>query len=141
MLLDEIFGAAHNEVFHDGMDSEFSDKLIIFLGQQGIWGATALTNFIVAEKVSPQSILEALKWIGKIRDPITQRQRRWLLERSLSNLNVIIRDGAILGLSSMDDPSSIPAVERVLKQEENLMLREDMEQLLDQLKETALESA
>ena len=51
-----------------------------------------------------------------------------------------VRDGAGLGLSFLDDPRSIPDLEEAIKNESSKALKEDLVLVLNQLKETALES-
>jgi hypothetical protein len=61
------------------------------------------------------------------------RFRLWLLERSLGSLKARIRDGAILGLSSLNDPHAISYLKLAIEQEKCSELRKDMEQVLAQL--------
>lgn len=61
------------------------------------------------------------------------RFRLWLLERSLNCSQARIRDGAILGLSYLNDPHAISYLKLAIGLEKCTELREDMEQVLEQL--------
>ena len=80
-------------------------------------------------------ISESLRWIGKIANPQTHLARRKLLEKSLNLKSPIARDGAILGISFLDDPMSIPALKQAIQREVLKSLVNDIRQVLDQLEE------
>jgi hypothetical protein len=66
-------------------------------------------------------------------------ERLKLLEHALFNETIHIRDGALLALSSLDDPGAIPYIQRAIQREEVKPLRQDMEQVLKSLEETLFE--
>jgi hypothetical protein len=59
--------------------------------------------------------------------------RRWLLERSLTLPLGVVKDGAILGLASMDDKHAIPYLKEATENESSTEIKQDMEQVLEQL--------
>ena len=61
-------------------------------------------------------------------------QDREAMEKDLFNPSLYERDDAVLGLLSLDDPRSIPAVEMAIAVERSPDIKGDMRQLLDQLK-------
>lgn len=88
------------------------------------------------EKCEVEVVAEALRWLGHIEHASSYRFRFWLLEKSLSHSSVLVRDGAVLGLSFLDDPAAIPSLEQALDREPSAALRADMQQVLAQLQHT-----
>jgi len=78
-------------------------------------------------------IAEALKWLARVPHPGTHDRRRLTIEGALRHEAMEVRDGAILGLWSIEDPASIPAVREALPKEAVPWLRDEMEKLLQQL--------
>jgi hypothetical protein len=128
--------AAGDEAFEDGVETHFSREIVNCL-QQGHGSAVeALDSMLTDPHLSPDLAGEALRWVGQHAEKSTRSHRRGLLERALRNGHPEVRDGAILGLSFMDDPSSIAAVERAILDEDSENLRQDLRQLLSQLEQT-----
>ncbi|MEH1949985.1 MAG: HEAT repeat domain-containing protein [Nostoc sp.] len=132
--LETLFIAGKEEYFEDGFESDFSKGLISFVQKYGNDAIEAIACFIVYEKVSSEVASEALRWLGEINHPESYKFRLWLLERSLSCPSSRVRDGAILGLSYLNDPHAITYLEQAIKQEKITELCEDMKQVLAQLK-------
>ncbi|MGL5872036.1 MAG: hypothetical protein ACRC2R_06655 [Xenococcaceae cyanobacterium] len=132
--IEALFWSAKEEYFEDGMESKFSDKLISTINNYGNHAIEVIICLIVYGKVSPEVAGEALRWLGRIENPETYQYRRWLLERSLSLSSPIVKDGAILGLASMDDKHAISYLKRAIENEKDcLELNSDIEQVLEQL--------
>ena len=131
--LEAIFWAAKGEYFEDGMESEFTRQLNYIVKKYGSAAIEAITCLLVYEKVNPEVAGEALRWLGRIEHPESYEYRRWLLERSLNLNSTRVRDGAILGLSSMDDQHAIPYLKQAIEREQCAELKVDMEQVLEQL--------
>ena len=75
--------------------------------------------------------------LGRMNDSITRNRRLWILESGLFSSSARIRDAAGLGLASLDDPHAIPYVRKAIDEERCDELREDLQQILEQLQETA----
>ncbi|MCY4525696.1 MAG: HEAT repeat domain-containing protein [Anaerolineaceae bacterium] len=138
--LRQIFFEAREEVFEDGMDSVFSRQLVDFMGSHGRLAIDILSGLLLLEKVNAEVAGEALRHVGYIEHPSTRPVRRRLLERCLFGSSARVRDGAIIGLAAMDDPQSIPFVEQAVERESIAELQEDMQAVLEQLRETLAES-
>jgi hypothetical protein len=135
-----LFIAAKEEFFEDGMESNFSRGLLDLVERYSKAAIEALADLILGENVNPEVASEALRWLGQIENPLSHRERRWLLEKSLlSSRSAKIRDGALLGLSFLGDPEAIPYVARAIQQEPVRELRQDMIQTLEELKAALLE--
>lgn len=138
--LRQIFFAAREEVFEDGMDSVFSRQLVDFMQNHGRPAIDILSDLLLLEQVNAEVAGEALRHVGYLEHPSTRLVRRRLLERCLYGSSARVRDGAILGLAGMDDPQSIPYVEQAVERESIAELQEDMQAVLEQLRETLAES-
>ncbi len=121
--------------FEDGMNSPFEVELrkLVFLHE--IMALEALHAFI--EHGNSNTIAaEALRIIGAINAPSIHPYRKWLLQKYLQHRSPYIRDGAIVGLLYLDDPATLPRVEAAIETETSSLLKEDLQQLSDQLKAT-----
>jgi HEAT repeat protein len=127
------FDKAKEQVFEDGMESDFSKELVSFIKNYSNIAVRMLTDLILNEEVNAEVASEALRWLGQIEDPKTYSHRLWLLEQSLYCSSARVRDGAALGLAFLDDPHAIPDLREAIQREPYPELREDLEQVLEQL--------
>ncbi len=132
-LVENLFSAARNEVFEDGMESQFSKEFVSLLWRYGQLAILEAARLISGEKVDPNVASEALKWVGRIKDKKTHSFRLWLLKRGLTSSSAQVRDGAGLGLSFLGDPAAIPALREAADLEQIPELRGDLKQVLEQL--------
>ena len=128
-----LFESAKEQIFEDGMESEFSTGLISLIQKYGNDAIMVLTQIVVDEKADAEVTSEALRWLGQFKDSTTYSYRLWLLERSLRCSSERVRDSAALGLAYLDDPNAIPYLKRAIEEEQIGELRMDMEQALGQL--------
>ena len=131
--LQALFDAGKEEVFEDGMESEFSAGLVALISRYRNDALAELAYFIVYEKVNAEVASEALRWLGLINHPSSYQWRLWLLERSLRCSSARVRDGASLGIAFLGDSDAIPYIKHAIQQEPVKELREDMQQVLLQL--------
>ena len=132
-LVDAVFGEALDQDFEDGMKSNFSEQLLSLVRRYGISAMSEISYLITHERVNSEVASEALRWLGRMSDPLTRSYRLWLLERSLASTSARVRDGAALGLGSMGDPEAVPYVRQAIERESCVELREDLEQVLEEL--------
>lgn len=138
--LAEIFYSVTNLYFEDGMETEFSNNVISFIMRYRKQAIDTLGQFIQDTKPDPRLVSEALYWIGEIEDHTTHRDRRILCERLLEHPSPCVRDGAVIGLASLDDPEAIPSLEKALEQEPFESLKKYIQQAITELQETLLEN-
>jgi hypothetical protein len=138
--LTDLFFSAQEEFFEDGMDSTFALRLIELVVACGIPVVKELERSIANPAINSETSEEALKAIGRINDPETYSARLSLLEYALASPEPRIRDAAGLGLASLDDPRAIPYLKRAVAKEEITQLRRCLQQVLDQLKDTQVQS-
>jgi hypothetical protein len=107
--------------------------LVAFIEKYGRKAIEALTPIFINEKINPEIISEALRWIGRMEHPQTYANRRQLLEKCLFSSSPYIRDGALLGIASMNDRNSIHPLKLAIAKEKISELCDDMKQVLFQL--------
>jgi len=135
--LQRLCWAGREEVFEDGMESNFSRELVACIEEHGEAAIHAICE--LTDTVNPSVLSEALRWIGHMAHNDTYQARFNLLTFCLTHSYARVRDGAGLGLASMDDPQAIPYLERAIAAERIPELKHDMEMVLAQLTATAAE--
>jgi hypothetical protein len=129
-----VFGMGAEESFEDGMISKFSSEICSLVINKGDFAILEISHLILKEKVAPELASEALRWLGRVDDDNTYLSRSWLLQRSLGSSSAYVRDGAALGMASMNDASAIPSLEKAIECEKCAELKSDLEEVLAQLK-------
>ena len=127
--------AAREEHFEDGVETSFSRQLVRLIGAYGEEAVEALAEIIRLREIGEDVSSEALRWLGLMERTTSYRRRRRLLEDCLFSPSPGIRDGAVLGLSFMDDQHAIPYIETALEIEDRDWLRRTMEQVIADLRE------
>lgn len=101
-----------------------------------ILAVTEVQNAILSEQMTPDSAEAALRILGDIDHQSTHVDRRGLLEKALTDCSSpIVRDGANVGLSYMDDPHAITSLKSAIGNEKNPLVRKLMRKTLAQLEE------
>lgn len=131
-----LFMMSGDEEFESGMISDFSRDLCLIIDNHGKAAMEIITYLFLYKEVNPEVLCEALRWLGRIDQLDSHSYRLWLLEKSLESTSIFVRDGAILGIASLDDPCAIPAVHKAIEKENCEELRENMQVVLQQLEET-----
>ena len=123
------------EEFEDGMTTPFSIALETFMG----WGGPRAVNEIArlhrTGTIPARILAEALRWLGQMRDFATAHARRLLLEECLDAASHYVRDGAVIGLSAMSDPRSLPALRKAAEEEAIPLLRADLQAAIKELED------
>ena len=128
-----LFSRARGESFVDGMDSVFSRGLKHFINRFNSKALDEIALLIINEVADPEVAGEALRWIGLLEDPRTRKYRLWLLCKALNSSSVRVRDGALLGISFMDDPMAAGDLRAAMNRERISELRYEMGRVLEQL--------
>jgi hypothetical protein len=102
----DLFEKGASEFFHDGMDSKFSRTLLNLLGSNGTAALAAIAEYLYQDEGNPEVVSEALRWLAEFGGPETLLKRWSILRHSLKSQSPAIRDGAILGFATLDDPSA-----------------------------------
>lgn len=135
-LIAQLFAAGAEEFFEDGMETGFSRGLLDLVPRYGGSALRVIERAVLDPSANVEVAGEALRWIGQVDDVNTKDGRRMLLERALLPRSSKVRDGALLGISLMDDPASISAVRGAVARESVPSLRDDMLAVLRQLEDT-----
>lgn len=130
--IEELFASSVGTLFEDGMESEFSRELSALI-QSDEANIEVIANLVIGGSTDSEVASEALRWIGRVEHRRSYQRRRWLLERALRHPSARVRDGALLGLAFMDDPHSIPYLQRAIGGEPVIQLCVNMQQVLSQL--------
>lgn len=131
-----IFANAEDEIFEDGMVSGFSREFTQLTTQFGSDALQVVEYLINWEKVSAEAAAEALRLLGEmnfLREDCLQ-----LLLRSLKSSDSVIRDGAILGLSMLEDPRALPDLISASSNEKIPFLRQAMQRLVSRLEDAVV---
>jgi len=128
-----IFAGAKEEIFEDGMESNFSRNLSEFIVSFGHSAMETIISIILSEQTNNEVASETYRILGRLTHKTTYRDRLWLLERGLYSASARVRDGAILGLAFLNDPIAIAPLKSAIEREQISELRHDMEQVLTQL--------
>lgn len=131
--IESIFTNEREEIFEDGMESSFSKELVSTIKKYGDPVIEILSELIDNRRIDIETAEEAMRWLGHIDHLPTYNKRLWLLKQSLQHDSVRVRDGALLGLASLNDPDAISELKKAIAVEQCLELREDMEQILLEL--------
>ena len=135
--LQAVFASGRLEFFEDGMDTQFSRGLVSSIEEYGAPAVEMVHDRIVHDKLNAEVASEALRWVGDIDQPHTHEARRRLLEDALGCSAARVRDGAGIGLASMDDPRALPALREAIEREQCDELSDALKQVLDQLEKTS----
>lgn len=128
-----LFMSALDEEFEDGLESEFLLRLKDIVLDRRQEAIQAISTIVTSNFQRPEVIAETLQLLGDIDDPSTYRERLTLLENSLSNASRWIRDGAALGIASMNDPHAIAPLQTAAANEEIKDLKDDLMKVLKKL--------
>lgn len=122
------------EIFEDGMESDFSLKIIDLLKENTPQSRQQIEAIILDEQ-KPEEAGEALRWIGRIECFNSRGFCLRMLEAGIKSPHVKVRDGALLGLSSIGGFRALFILERAANRETRPELLEDMRQAIQELKE------
>jgi hypothetical protein len=81
LRFETAFQRANEELFEDGMESEFTKQLRSLVGMYGFESTAILTRLLENKHVSPEVWAEAMRWIGRAESSIPRENRLWLLGR------------------------------------------------------------
>ena len=118
------------------MDSVFSRELTVLVEKFKDKAIKFANEYIDSKEVDEEVASELLRQLGHSKHEHTHYSRLDLLVHGLKHESSMVRDGAILGLASMGDRSVIRQVRDAMLNEEIPELRDDMNDVLEQLRET-----
>ena len=124
------------EVFHDGMDSEFSRNFHALIDAHGVRALDALRAYMDSDRANGEYVGEALKELGNREDKETHAARLDMLTDCLFSVpDALILDDVGLGIAALGDPAAIDAVETALANAPFEFLRYSFTLVLEDLRE------
>lgn len=136
-----LFSLATFISLEPGMTNSFSEGLEEVIEKYGEPALRETQDIILNEETKSAIAMEALQYIGRTDSETWKNERRKILENCLLNSrSAWVRDGAGLGLASLDDPRSIETLEQAIDKEPSNVLKEDLGLVLEQLRNTLSES-
>ncbi len=132
----ELFSFARYAEFDYGTDNEFRRRLESIVNEFGVTAINTIKKAINSQGIDLDAAWATLRYLGKIEQPSTYRHRLSVLIHMLDHASPKVRDGAVLGIASMDSSLAIPGLEFAIKKEKIADLRLDMELILRQLEES-----
>ena len=137
----QLFSLASFLDLEPGMENAFSIGLENAIERHGESALSEIQSIILEDRTKSSIAMEALQYIGRMNSHHWKTQRRKLLEQCLlHSRSAWVRDGAGLGLASLDDPRSMEAVRVAIAKESSKSLKKDLESVLEQLEDTRSES-
>ena len=135
--IQQIVLDAQEEVFEDGMESNFSRGLASAIQEHGNAALTAIEDIILNSNANVELQGETLIQLGAIDSPGTHNRRLTILTEALESKDVRVRDAASLALETMEDASAIPALESALRREQSARMQQNLQAVISQLRESA----
>ena len=131
-----LFADASDEVFEDGMESMFSQKLTGAIDSFGDPAINAIDRLLESNSANAEVAGEILRQLGSVEDRRTHHTRLKTLIRNLWAVDPRIRDAASLGIAALDDPDALGAVQMALDQEQSPHLQRNLRLVVAQLRTT-----
>lgn len=139
-MLHDILKKGRHEHFETGMYSFMGARLTMLVLLYGENPLNDMLQFVLEPSLT-NSIDQMCRVLGHMTDKATHEQRRSVIEYVLlHHPDITVKDSAALGLASLDDPASIPILERVIRETTLNGFKEDLQQVLNQLIETQKEN-
>ena len=135
--VNQLVRGAEEEVFEDGMESNFSRDLVSTICEHGDAALSAIEQVVLDGNTNVEVQGEILIQLGAIDNPSTHPQRLAILTSALESQDVRIRDAASLGIEALEDASAIPALESALHRELSGRMRENLTAVINQLRDPA----
>jgi hypothetical protein len=126
--IDQLLNTSREMTFEEGLGTEFYSELESIIKLYGRDSILALYyRIIMSKQFDPEVATETLNRLGAIDcpDAETYDLLRWLLEESLKHPSPWVREGAIMGLSRLNDPKTIPSLKSAAEKEQRHLLKRD----------------
>ena len=114
-------------------DTDFNSRMYNIVTRWGIQPINRIISLIKSSQIRGLFVSKLLQSLGDIVHPSTHLHRRNALESSLFDDSPRVRDGACLGLSVMNDASSLPYVIIAAQREDVPTLKQNLQSLIIQL--------
>ncbi len=141
VAVQNLFSLANFIDFEPGKTNDFQDGLEETIEKHGELALLEIQTLVLNGETKSAIAMEALQYVGNTESNTWRDARRLMLERCLlRSRSAWVRDGAGLGLASLDDPRSIAVLQKAILKETSRALKSDLTLVLDQLQATLQES-
>jgi hypothetical protein len=137
----QIFVRGASEFFQDGMDSNFAQELLLSVMEYGNAAIDATSEYLFSSAANSDVASEALRRLAEVEDRRISASRWSLLQRGLKHRSSRVRDGAVLGFSSLDDGRALQFLKSAETEERVPELRRLIQNVIEQLGTTHGEAA
>jgi len=134
--IEKLFISVNIEELEDGNTGCFTDNLSNLIMKYPM-AMSCISQLILNQKINQSVAAETLKHLGYLKHESSYQERLTLLEKALSCSDEDYRDGANLGIASMDDPHAIPFLRKAINKESSILNIKFFSQTLKQLEDTA----
>ena len=124
---------AQGEIFADGMNSTFSDRVHQSIKEHGPIAVSIWEQVINETGNASETGEEFLRQLGILRDCPSHEARLQTLANCLEHPDPRIRDAAGLGLSFLDDAKALPMLKNAHTREAEPWLKRNFAQVIEQL--------
>ena len=129
-----LFSLANHIALEPGFPNSFSEGLEKVIEERGNQALMAIQDLVLSERVKSSIAMEALQYVGDAESRTWLNARRKMLESCLlKSTSSWVRDGAGLGIASLNDSRSIDSLDRAIQKETSEALKEDLKLVLHQL--------
>lgn len=94
--------------FEDGVDNEFAAGIRELVTCFGPSAVEAISRAHADGLLTPGAMAEALIWLGRMESPPTLEVRFYTMIHALRDQSPQVRQGAVLGISSIEDTRAVP---------------------------------
>ena len=122
----KTFLSGSAEDFEDGKENDFTRQLRNDIKKFGKSAIDALLFIITGDYVNNFVAGEALRWIASINDRRTYTDRVNFLQRCLFHSSYYVREGAVWGLSLLNDPVVISSLRFAYDLEQEPIVKQDI---------------
>jgi hypothetical protein len=136
-LLSAIAGAldlAEFVEFEDGMENEFTTRIIDLVKEYGGLAVEKLTSMLFRSGVRPETVAQTLLCFARVDNEVSAQARSRALRRGLRSSSAIVRDAATVGIVATQDVSAEFDLAAAIAREKIRGLREDMQVALSSLR-------
>jgi len=129
--------AARDVAFHDGMDNIVSLNLSALIQEFCPATLNSIEEFVLDPDSPIHFVAEVLRCLGDTEHEGSRDERQRVLVAALPSTSHVVRDGSLAGLKALDDPRSVPALQKAAAREEYPALKRYMNDVLRLLESTS----
>lgn len=119
--------------FEDGMQSRLGRLVGLLVSKFGNSAVEEMSKYLASHDTSISWAREVLIALGRCNDAKTRARRCSVLEQYLSSDSLLVRDGALIGISLLGDRCSVPALRVAVSKEQIESHKRDIVTAIEEL--------